>query len=158
MKKTIIAFFLLAGLVVIPAMAQDLESSRPKMFSFSVGIPIGYDLVEEDLIGGTNFGVGIVVADNLEVGFERMLDVNLLRVAFAFTDQIGVGIGYGAVPAGGGDPAVPHVILGMSGTFFEARAANGIAYNMGIRVDYLAPTSGFGDGKVLFVLRTSFGL
>ncbi|MDR2542433.1 MAG: hypothetical protein LBC80_03165 [Treponema sp.] len=152
MKRTIIAFFLLAGLIAIPAMAQDFTSTKPQLFSFSIGVPIGYDLVSEDLVAGSNFGLGIAVADNLEVGFERMMAANLLRVAFAFTDQIGAGIGFGSL----GGPAC--VILGISGTFYEARAANGIAYNMGIRVDYMAFTSSFGDGAILFTLRTSFGL
>ena len=153
MKRTVIAFVLLAGLAAIPAMAQDFESPKPQLFSFSIGVPIGYDLALEDAVSGTNFGLNIAVAENFEVGFDRLMGSNYLRAGFFFNDKIGAAIGIG------GDGINTKVTLGITGTFIQARASNGIAYNFGIRLDFVAPDdSDFADGAIVFVLRTSFGL
>jgi len=152
MKRTFIAVLLLAGLIAVPVMAQDFESPKPQIFSFSFGVPLGYDLDVEDIIAGSHFGLSITVVDNMEVGFETLAGANLIRLAYSFTDQFGAAIGYGRWGIRSA------ATLGIFGTFIQQRAANGIAYSLGIRVDYLADTDAFDSGRILFTPRMSFGL
>ncbi|MCL2442422.1 MAG: hypothetical protein FWD13_03035 [Treponema sp.] len=151
MKRTILALILLAGLIAVPAFAQDFESPKPQFFTFNIGVPVGFDIGTNSVVAGTNFGISFVVAEKFEVGFDHFMGLNFVRVAFSFSDILGAAIGYGGIG--------PNAIIGVYGTFFQARAANGIAYNLGVRLDYMADTSNFSSGgNILVTFRTSFGI
>jgi hypothetical protein len=164
MKRTLLLFFLLAGLIVVPAIAQDFTSSRPQFLSFSFGVPIGYNLDAEEMVSGHNFGFDFAVMDNMTIGYDRLVlagdgfdyAANLMRVAFSF-DGFGPQ-GSGAAIGFGSDGNEAVVSLGVFANLVQARAANGLAYGLGLRVDYLAPTDSFGDGSIIFTIRATFGL
>ena len=177
MKRTIFLSLLLAGLIVIPAMAQDapetqtadFDSTRPQFLSFSIGIPIGYDLYAEEVAAGFHFGLTFAVMDTMQIGFDRFavrnedpaLDdfyANLFRIGFALGEQFGFGFGFGSATTPGIAGTVPVIGLGAYWNMFQSRAANGLAYGLGLRVDYIAPTEAFAEGVVLFTIRASFGL
>jgi len=184
MKKMIFLSLLLAGLIVIPAIAQeepeaqaapqaqgggaqtaDFGSPTPQFLSFSFGVPIGYSQDVEEVVAGFNFSLCFAVMDNLTIGFDRFSlqgpdsygytwewNANLLRVTYAFAEAFGAAIGFGTL---NGEAAAN---LGVFANLFQARAANGLAYSLGLRVDYLAATSDFTDGVIVFTIRASFGL
>jgi len=165
MKKTILALFLLAGLIVVPAMAQDFTSPRPQFLSFSFGVPIGYHLDHEEMASGHNFGFDFAVMDNMTIGYDRLslagdgfaYAANLMRVAFSF-DGFGPPGSGAAIGFGSDDSGDAMVSLGVFANIVQARAASGLAYGLGLRVDYLASTDSFGDGAILFTIRATFGL
>ena len=157
MKRIILALILLAGFIAIPAMAQDFTSPKPQFVSFNFGVLGGYSLDSEDIVGANSFGVNIAVIENMEVGFERLntVDANLFRLAYYFGNQFGAAIGIGNVGTGVGNAGMS---LGLFGNFFQARAANGLAYSLGMRADYLARTNAFDNGSIYIGLRAGFGL
>ena len=155
-KRTIFVVLLLAGIIAFPAIAQDFTSPKAQFLSFSFGVPIGYDLNAEEMVAGSNFGIGFAVIENLTVAYDYInvagAPSNLIRLSFSFAEQFGAAIGFGSRAAN------PVACLGVFGNFFQARAASGLVYGLGIRLDYLTPTSNFGDGTVLFNINASFGL
>ena len=155
MKRTILVLLLLAGLIVVPAMAQNFSSPRPQFLSFNVGVMGGYNLAVEEAIGASNFGINFMIIDNLELGIDRInthdtispVSHTLLRASFWFTDQFGAAVGVGS-----------DISFGIFANFLQVRAANGLAYSLGFRADYVAPTDAFGDGSIFVGLRATFGL
>ncbi|MDR0474605.1 MAG: hypothetical protein LBH43_13155 [Treponema sp.] len=157
MKRKITVLFLLAGLIVIPATAQDFTSPKIQFLSFNFGVPVGYDLETKDMIAGSNFGIGFAVIDNLTVAYDNIATAvgnaaSLLRLSFSFSDKFGGALSFG------GNKTVTYACLGVYGNFFQARAASGLAYGLGLRLDYLTRTDDFGKGKALFIINASFGL
>jgi hypothetical protein len=163
MKKTIAAF-ILAGLIALPVMAQeaglglDFSSPRPQFLYFSLGVPMGYDLGNDEVIAGRNFGIGFTVIDNMTVGYDHIFATNvfnlhLLRVGFFFHDMFGAAIGFGTNT--GNELAVT---VGAVANMFQNRSAMGLTYSLGLRLDYAANANDFGDGAILFTIGATFGL
>ena len=143
MKRTVLVLVLLAGIMVIPATAQDFSSPRPQFFSFSYNIPIGFNMGIEELVTGHthNFTLSFAVMDNVDIGFDRVAlrrgyefvaTANLIRIDFNFLRRFGAAFAFGFE-----DDGSSVLSLGISGNFFQARAASGFAYAMGLRFDYL---------------------
>jgi hypothetical protein len=157
MKKLVFLVILAVAIAAIPAFAQDFTSPRPQFLSFSIGVPIGYDLAASDLVVGKSFGLSFAIIDKLSVGYDFVSsgvgprNFQLLRIAYSFTDNIGVALAFGQ----SGTAAVGF------GAFFDmlpARSSVGVAYGLRLRVDYLANTNAFGDGAILFGIGAVFGL
>ncbi|MCL1991566.1 MAG: hypothetical protein FWG66_01275 [Spirochaetes bacterium] len=101
MKKTVLAFVLLAALALAPVFAQDEDafappppapvpaapviapaqsqsqtvnfaSERPQFIYFALGVPMGFNLQTDDMHAGRNFSIGFVVIDNMTVGFDHL--------------------------------------------------------------------------------------
>jgi len=149
MKKAILISLLLAGLVIVPATAQNFQSERPQFLSFSIGAAAGFNLGSEDVVGGGCFSLNFPITDQIEVGLERLTSTNLIRISYQFNEMLGASIGFGTNSS---------AVLGIYTDLYKARAANGIAYSLGVRLDYLADTSAFADGSFLISIRSSFGL
>jgi len=108
MKRTVLALVLLAGLIAVPAMAQDFTSTRPQFFSFSYGVPVGQSLEISEIVVGQahNWSVAIAIMSNVDVGFDHVtlrgtnweFKSDLLRVQYHFLEQVHVAFGFGMTP------------------------------------------------------------
>jgi len=178
MKKTFVALVLLASLVAIPAMAQDahgeqgspairseadFNSPRPQFLAFHFGLPLGYSMYGNGgFVAGFSLGFDFAILDNLSIGFDHMnvtgehdaFGVNLLRMGFSFMDIAGAAIGFGAMDAG----STMAISLGAFGNFFQGRSALGLVYSLGLRIDFVTEAQDFGDGAIVFTLRTTLGI
>jgi len=185
--KKVLALVLFAGLAVIPAMAQaqqgnvNLASPSPQFIAFNFGVPIGVSFAVEGktvFMSGYNFGMDFAILDNLTIGIDHNSlsgkyeeddgfggtntvqvneQANLLRLSFAFANlnagRLGAAFGFGQSSA-----TNLAVSLGAFGNFMQGRSQMGIAYSLGLRVDYIAPADDLKKGTVAFVIRTSLGI
>lgn len=169
MKKTVLAFVLLASLTVIPAMAQEVDftSERSQFLYFSLGIPMGFSLEAEDVYSGVNFGIGFVVLDNLTVGFDRIalpnvFTANMLRIGYFLTDTVGATMGIGS-GSGLNDTGTlltnqTAVTFGVMANLFQARSNIGLMHSLRVRAEYAAIPEYFASGNLIFTLGVTFGL
>jgi len=175
MKKTFLSLVLLAGLVVVPAMAQDAQGSpairgeadfnspQPQFLAFHFGLPLGYSMYGDGgFVAGFNLGFDFAILDNLSVGFDHInvagehdaFTANLLRLGFSFMDMAGAAIGFGSMNAG----STMAISLGAFGNFFQGRSALGLVYSLGLRIDFVTEARNFDDGVIVFTLRTTLGI
>jgi len=177
MKRKFLSLVLMAGLFAVPAMAQeaqeapaagggiqsaaDFESPRPQFLAFHFGLPLGYSLYGDGgVVAGFNLGLDFAILDNLSVGFDHLnvrgeyetFAANLLRLSFSFIDTAGAAIGFGAREGG------TAISIGAFGNFFQGRSALGLVYSLGLRLDFVADPEDFGNGAIVFVLRTTVGI
>ena len=150
MKRTVLIGLLLAALVVMPAMAQNMNSPAPQFISFTFGVPVGYDLAAETSTAATSFGFNFVLADNMSVGLYNLDNTFLLRLNFAFAGTMGATIGYGESNT---------LNLGAFVNLFQQRSPRGFAYGMNFRLDYLVDhTADIAKGKIFFTLGMNIGI
>ncbi|GHU20577.1 hypothetical protein FACS1894163_13600 [Spirochaetia bacterium] len=178
--KRIVLLALLIGGVALAAMAQtglDLSQPTPQLFSFNLGVPLGFSLDDdnfEGVVGGLNFGVNIAVIDKLSVGFDHItyggapagtvtspaVSFNALRVGYSLTPLLGIALGIGG-QTGSGTGTVPDgaaASIGVYADLLQNRSTVGVAYGLKLRVDYVTPTDDFSKGAILFTTGISFGL
>ena len=163
MKRTILIIALLAVIAVMPALAQTINANnpRPQFVSFNFGVPIRFNISDSSLSAAAGFGVNFAVIDNLTVGFDRLpaagSAANLLRLGLYVSDTFGAAFGLGI--DGTTPTPVVQLSLGAFANLFQARAASGLTYSMGLRIDYLGPATNFaGNGGVIFTLGVNFGI
>jgi len=162
LKRTIVFISLLAMIAVFPVIAQQDSGAKPGVFALRIGLPIGYDLNSEDMTTGLNFGIDFAVLDQLAVGYDYMSvngdTANLLRFSYTLLTQpagcVGMAFGIGSVDNGSPETGMS---IGAFWTPFQHRSAQGLAYGLNMRFDYIAQATNFGDGKILFTLGTYFG-
>jgi len=176
MKKTFLSLVLMAGFVAVPLMAQeapatggtqsvaDFSSPRPQFLAFHFGLPLGYSMYDDGgFVAGFNLGFDFAILENLSVGFDHIsvrgenlpaagMRANLLRLGFSFIDVAGAAIGFGAMD---GSTAIS---IGAFGNFFQGRSALGLVYSLGLRLDFVTDPTDFGEGSIVFVLRTTLGI
>jgi len=181
MKKTIFAVVLLIPFIAVPVTAQEttgpnFSSKKPQYLAFNLGVPLGVSFNSADasnkFVAGYNFGIDFAILDNLCVGYDRLelrgdaaispISTNLFRAAFTFMSMdlgsFGAALGFGQGTFTGVSNNALAMSLGVYGTFFENRSAYGLTYSLGLRIDYLAPTTDFGQGVFAFTLRTTLGM
>ena len=155
MKRTLLIGLLLAAIIAMPAVAQNMSSPAPQFISFSAGISAGYDLRDSEAVAIRTFRVDLGLFDNLIVGVERMAATNYIHLGYTINNNFGVSLGY----AGG-----TNLVIGVFSNFIQNRSARGITHGLGVRLDYLAelssvvPTRTITEGKLLFGIYASFGL
>jgi hypothetical protein len=171
MKRMFLVLLLAAAIFVLPVTAQDFTSPRAQFISFSLGLPLGYNINTEEFSAGKALGVNFAIIDNLQVGYEYLKienkvtltpnddasTYNLLRIGYSFTDLFGAAVSFGTHT----DVAATSVAaagLGAYADLFQKRAPVGFAYGFRIRLDYLARTADFGKGAFLFGIGANIGI
>jgi hypothetical protein len=180
MKKFVLLVLLAAVVFVLPVAAQNFSSPKAQFISFSLGVPVGYNINTEEIAAGRNLGINFAIIDNLLVGYDYLYiankatgtpandasTYNLIRLAYSFTDNFGAAVSFGShtdngTPGGGGAPVYVTTAaagFGAYADFFQNRSSIGFAYGFRLRVDYLAPTADFGKGALLFGIGANFGI
>jgi hypothetical protein len=152
-------------LAVMPLAAQNADA-KVQFLSFDVGVAMGVDLSGTKVAGGSNVGINFAVIDNLLIGINALTYGTSgvanastyagLRLGYSFMPMLGAAIGFGANTTAA--VAKPAVTLGVYSNLFQAKAASGFVYGLGLKIDYLAETDGFDKGKLLFGLGMNFGI
>jgi hypothetical protein len=174
--KKIIVLLLLAVLMVLPAIAQEAEEAPPapaeaapaaapyRLFSFGIGVPLGYDIGNEKVDAGYTLDLDINVIDSLIVGLTRTTIANEtnttpltytgLKVGYRFTPTLGATVSIGSI---GATPEAA-VSLGGFADLASGQAASGLVHTFKVKLEYLAEIDSFADGHILVSLGASFGL
>jgi len=151
----------------------NFRSPQPQFLSFSLGVPLGYDLDVKEMTAGYNFGIGFMLMDDFQVGYDflalenkgkvnnaiannSMRNFNAIRLAYNFTPQVGTALGVGLLENLA--ESTSGISLGVFSNIVQKRSAIGVAYGLKVRMDYVAPTKYFGRGMVLFTTGFNFGL
>jgi hypothetical protein len=179
--KKIVVLFLLAALMVLPAIAQEAEQAPPpaeaaptaapaaapyRFFSFGIGVPLGYDIGREKVDAGYTLDLDINVIDSLIVGLTRTtinnesigatpLTYTGLKVGYRFTPSLGATLSIGSIA---GTPSEAAVSLGGFADLASGQAASGLVHTFKVKLEYLAEIDSFADGHILVSLGASFGL
>jgi len=160
--KRCLALSLLALLVSFAAIAQtapaaSAASSLPevKLFSIETGVLVGYDLGTSDTAGGTSFGLNLVVADNVTVGFQTArigAGYNTLKMSYYLTPAVGLNANIGT------DGTNTAAALGAFFNIGRGNSANGLASAYRIKADYFFPTTDIAAGVFAVSLALALGL
>jgi hypothetical protein len=177
MKKfALVLFVLLAAAGGLFAQTNPtFQGAAPEFFSFDFGAGFGFALdndtagfgaAAKDAVGGIgNFGFKIGVLNNFNVGFDTLFSdisgaaANLftgLRLAYNFIPQAGAALGIGT--SGPSANPVSTATIGFFGNFFQSRSASGITTGIKLRIDFVAPFSDLGAGKIIFAPAFNIGL
>lgn len=126
------------------------------LLSIELGMAAGYDLGNNDPVVGRTFGLNLMVADNLAVGFASTsaaaLSFNLFRLGYAITPVIGMDIyvGNDGSTAGG---------LGAFVNLQRGKNESGVFSTLKLRLQYLTDTSlGLAKGDVIMAVSASVGI
>jgi hypothetical protein len=171
----VLIVLLAAGGALFAQTGPDFTGAAPQFFSFDLGAgfgvaleaetasPNGFGTAGTETVGGIGvFGFKIEVLDNFNVGFDSLVSVlsgssrNLftgLRLAYNFIPQAGAAVGFGTTGANTGAAS-----LGFYGNFFQSRSASGITTGLRLRIDFIAPFSDLGAGKIVFAPVFNIGL
>jgi hypothetical protein len=177
MKKfaLVLIIALAAGSVLSAQTSPDFSGPAPQFFSFDLGAGFGVALDTTNnrgFGGGTegvggvgNFGFKIEVLDNFNVGFDSLFSAlngpqtNLftgLRLAYNFIPQAGAAVGFGTTSLA--NATTGAATLGFYGNFFQSRSASGITTGLKLRIDFVAPFTNLGAGKIVFAPVFNIGL
>jgi hypothetical protein len=183
MKKfvLILAATLLVSGGLFAQTSPNFSGPAPQFFSFDMGAGFGFAFDTDGnngfgstntptkAVGGVgNFGFKIEVLDNFSVGFDTLFSLvgnngdpmkNLftgLRLSYNFIPQAGAAVGFGTTTIS--NALAGAASLGFFGNFFQNRSASGITTGLRLRIDYIAPFTDLGAGKLVFTPAFNIGL
>ncbi len=154
MKKTI-SVLLIAFVVAFAASAQAAEKSR--VLNFEIGALVGYDLSASDAVGGTSFGFGLAVADNMSIGVQ-IASLSDSYSLFTMTYFLNPALGF--VTSIGQDTTASTTAAGF-GAFYTLGTSTpqtGLSSEYKIKADFLFPVSDISAGAIAISVALSFGI
>ena len=159
--KRILAIALLAiGLVAtVSAQAPAAGASvlEMKYFTIESSIVAGYSIPAEDVTAGSSFLLNFAVADNFTLGVQTMtLDgtaaVSSMKLGYYLNDLLGFSASFG------GNGTVAFYGAGAFVTLKKNVRDAALSDAIKLRLEYIFPDTGLGDGSILMSAGFCLGL
>jgi len=155
--KRFITTILVVALTAVAAIAQTAPATATdvKLFGFEAGVSVGFNLNGNTTAGGTCFGLNLVVADNVTVGFQTSTigaGFNTLKLSYFLNQSLGFSTNLG-VSAGS-----PAAGLGVFFNLGKSTSANGLASSYKVKLDYLFQTANLATGVLAVTAAMNLGL
>lgn len=161
MKRILTIALLAIGLVAtVSAQAPAAGASVLEMQYFTIesSIVAGYSIPNEDVSAGSSFLLNFAVADNFTLGVQTMtLDgaaaaVSSMKLGYYLNDLLGFSASFG------GDGTIAFYGAGAFVTLKKNVRDAALSDAIKLRLEYIFPDTGLGDGSILMSAGFCLGL
>lgn len=152
MKKTLAIVLIAMGLVA--AVSAQESVTEMKYFSIESSVVMGYSIPDEKVVGGSSFLLDFAVADNFALGVQTMMfntsTVAAMKLGFYMNESLGFAATFGT------SGTIGYFGVGAFMNLLKNASDTGLSNAIKLRLEYLFPETGIGDG--LIALTAGFGL
>ncbi len=166
MKRILTIALLAIGLVAtVSAQAPAASPIEMKYFTIESSIVAGYSIASENATAGSSFLLNFAVADNFTLGVQTMKleganSINSMKLGYYLNDMLGFSATFGAAKIGTAAPFT-YVSYYGAGAFVNLKKnvrEDGLSDAIKLRLEYIFPETGFGDGAILMSAGFCLGL
>jgi len=158
MKRILVIAMLAIGLVAtVSAQAPVAPVTEMKYFTIESSIVAGYSIGAEDVTAGSSFLLNFAVADNFTFGVQTMklegaTNINAMKLGYYLNDMLGFSATFGH---DGTDPNYGvGTFVNLKKNIRDAALSDAIK----LRLEYIFPDTGIGDGALLMSAGFCLGL
>jgi hypothetical protein len=156
--KRFVFVVILCALAAANLPAQQ-EATAPTL-TVENGFDMGYNVATNAVGTAFRMGLGIGLTSNLQATFSFIANgitfnnYQLLGLDYSILPQLGVSLAVGQ------DTTIPVAVtaVGVYSTVLSRGAGGGLQTGLRVRLDYLAPVTGFQNGTVRIGISTLLGL
>ncbi len=159
MKRTLVIALLAIGLVAsVSAQAPSASVTEMQYFTIESSLVMGYSLAVEDITAGSSFLLNFTVADDFTFGVQTMkLDgaataISSMKLGYYLNDMLGFSATFG------GDGTFTYYSAGAFVTLKKNVREAALSDAIKLRLEYIFPDSGIGDGAILMTAGFCLGL
>jgi hypothetical protein len=141
------------------SLAAQSESRSP-IITIENGYDMGYHVATNTLGSAFRLGLGIGLTDNLQATFSFIANgitfdtYQLLGLDYSILPQLGVSVAVGQDSTA----ATAVTAVGLYSTVLGRSVAGGLQTGLRVRLDYIAPVTGFQNGTVRIGVSALLGL
>jgi hypothetical protein len=156
--KRLLLAAILCALAATSLAAQSAE--RTPIITIENGYDMGYNVATNAVGSAFRLGMGVALADNLMATFSFIANgiafsnYQLLGLDYSIMPLLGVSVGLGQ------DTSTPVAVasVGVYSTVLGRSVAGGLQTGLRVRLDYIAPTTGFQNGTIKIGASALLGL
>jgi len=156
-RNRLAAVLVLSVLVAVSAAAQDIPT-----ISVENGFDLGYNLATNNIGSAFHISVAVGLTDRLQGEFDFVTGDGTAN----FQNYRLLGLNYAIVPRFGAcvevgqniTAAVAVAGIGLYANLFERNVQGSLQAGLKLRVDYIAPTTGFANGLVRIGTSVTVGM
>jgi hypothetical protein len=140
-----------------PAPAAASSSvTEMKFFSIESSVAMGYSIPDHTVQGGSSFILNFAVADNMALGIQALNLGGVMRTTMKFGYYLNDLLGFSATF--GGDTTDAYFGAGAFVTLLKNAPEGALANAVKIRLEYLFPSTGIGNGVIYMTAGFALGL
>jgi hypothetical protein len=150
---------LACALALVAARGAAAQTDESPIIHFENGYQAGYSLAHSDVGSALDFAIAFGLSDKLQaqVAFvqgDAVFDsYRLLGLSYALSPKLGV-----TMEAGQGSATGAVAGLGLYATLLSRNLSGSLQTDLKLKLNYLAPVSGFSNGIVCFGLAVGVGI
>lgn len=158
MKRILTIALLAIGLVAtVSAQAPAASVLEMKYFTIESSIVAGYSIDAEDVTAGSSFLLNFAVADNFTLGVQTMklegaTNINAMKLGYYLNDMLGFSATFGH------DGTNPNYGVGTFVNLKKNIRDAALSDAIKLRLEYIFPDTGLGDGALLMTAGFCLGL
>jgi hypothetical protein len=142
------------------AVEKHEDDKSAKYFTLTIGVPIGYNIKNNNVDAGYNLGIDFASFDDLSIGIDvfslynedQNTSFGVLRLSYTVFDFFGAAIGIGSP-----DKDDFRLSIGALVELFKSKRSV-VANNLQVRIDYITQAKSIGNGSLMLTAGFKFGL